>query len=409
MDSVEKNRLLVVAADRYPPFRVDVTVLFAKELKNRGLQIDFVFQSEKKLLKPIVKHWSNCKVFVGKAIAYKSIFSSIINSLLIFQHDLTIIMNEVRRGHYDAIVVKDKFISGITSILVSKAYGIKFIYWLSFPIPEASIVRSFDGTAKYPILYWLRGKIYELLLYKVILPKADHILVQTEEMRKQINIKGILKGKMTPVPMAVDTNEIKYYGYKKDRINNGKTVVYLGAINKFRRINFILRSFSYVLNSFPDVRLILVGGSDVKTDEEDLLKEAKRIGINKSFEITGHLPQKKALSIVKNADVCLSYIYPSPIFNVGSPTKLLEYMAMGKATVANDHPEQRVVLSESKAGICVVDDEKKFANAIIFLLKNPEIADLMGKKGRKYITEKRNYQLAANIVEQKIYKICLKG
>jgi hypothetical protein len=39
--------------------------------------------------------------------------------------------------------------------------------------------------------------------------------------------------------------------------------------------------------------------------------------------------------------------------NPASPTKLVEYMALGKAVVANDHPDQRMVLEQSGAGICV--------------------------------------------------------
>ncbi len=41
------------------------------------------------------------------------------------------------------------------------------------------------------------------------------------------------------------------------------------------------------------------------------------------------------------------------ILRAASPTKLVEYMAMGKAVVANDHPEQKRVIEESGAGYCV--------------------------------------------------------
>ena len=103
--------------------------------------------------------------------------------------------------------------------------------------------------------------------------------------------------------------------------------------------------------------------------------------------------------------MCVSPIYPSPTFDVGSPTKLLEYMAMGKATVANDHPEQRVVLFESKAGICVPYDETAFSEAMLYLIKNQDAAHKMGISGRKYIEERRNYLQTSDVVEQKLLNI----
>ena len=78
---------------------------------------------------------------------------------------------------------------------------------------------------------------------------------------------------------------------------------------------------------------------------------------------------------------------------------------MGKAVVANDHPEQSMVISESKAGICVSYEESTFADAILYLLNNPEIAQEMGIRGRRYIEINRNYEKTADIVETKLLEL----
>ncbi len=105
---------------------------------------------------------------------------------------------------------------------------------------EVSIVRSFDGTAKYSLLYRLKGVIFKILFYRIILPKATQVFVQTEEMKRQVGRNGIPAHKMTAVPMAVDTDQINFVGYPQNSPKNEKTVLYLGALNKFRRIEFIL-------------------------------------------------------------------------------------------------------------------------------------------------------------------------
>jgi glycosyltransferase involved in cell wall biosynthesis len=108
---------------------------------------------------------------------------------------------------------------------------------------------------------------------------------------------------------------------------------------------------------------------------------------------------------VRDADVCVSPIYPSPLFNCGSPTKLVEYMAMGKAVVANDHPEQLQVITESVAGYCVPWQEDAFAAAIVRLLEDPTEAKRMGERGARYVAQRRAYGLITDIVEEELVKL----
>ncbi|MGH8138277.1 MAG: glycosyltransferase, partial [Steroidobacteraceae bacterium] len=87
------------------------------------------------------------------------------------------------------------------------------------------------------------------------------------------------------------------------------------------------------------------------------------------------------------------------------PTKLIEYMAMGKAVVANTHPEQKVLIEASGCGYCVPYDEDAFADAIVKLLSNPELAGSMGARGRRYVVEHRGYGIIADLVERELRRV----
>jgi glycosyltransferase involved in cell wall biosynthesis len=260
-----------------------------------------------------------------------------------------------------------------------------------------------EGISKYPVFDRIRGHVIRFLLYRVLLPFSHHAFVQTEEMRKNISKNGISKEKMTAVPMAVSIKDISLFCCEREP-NSGKEkiVVYLGALTRGRKMDFLLRAFEGIYRKEKNARLYLVGGSKDLSDEKFLGREAKKLGIEKAVTITGFLPQNEAWQYVKQADVCVSPIYPSPVLNCGSPTKLLEYMAMGKAVVASDHPEQRLIISESKGGICVPYEEAAFTKATVHLLENPQIARRMGERGRTYIEKKRNYEQTANVVETKL-------
>ena len=109
------------------------------------------------------------------------------------------------------------------------------------------------------------------------------------------------------------------------------------------------------------------------------------------------------------ADVCASPFYPTPVLRSTSPTKLVEYLALGKAVVANDHPEQRRVIEESGAGLCVPYDEERFADAIVTLLEDPDARRSMGERGRRYALERRSYGVIADVVERRMLEIAAKS
>jgi glycosyltransferase involved in cell wall biosynthesis len=170
-------------------------------------------------------------------------------------------------------------------------------------------------------------------------------------------------------------------------------------------MDFLVRAFAKVLADIPSATLYVVGGGDAS--DLDLLKnEAAQLNIQKNIEFVGQVQHAIALEYVYQANVCVSPFYPTPVLNSTSPTKLVEYMAMARPVVANNHPEQQLVIEESGAGICVPWDETAFAVAISSLLKSPARADAMGEAGRSYVENNRDYPKIADAVEQRYLTIC---
>jgi glycosyltransferase involved in cell wall biosynthesis len=396
-------RLLVVSSDTYPPMRVDVSVLFGMELAGRGHQIDWILQSENACDRSYEIVWGRSHVWVGSTDLGASLFHRIRKHVRSIRHDLKL-FGVLRRGNYDAIEVKDKFVSGLFAMVAKRWYRKRFIYWLSFPYPEEYLIRASDGTARYPFLYRIRGHAFRVLLYKILLPTADHVFVQSEQMRRDIGREGIPLSRMTAVPMGFDPARFRAApAAVPSRIDPAEySVLYLGTLSKVRRLDFVIRAFAQVKQRIADARLYLVGGGDDPTDEQLLHAEAARLHLESSIVFVGRLPQAQALEYVRDAAVCLSPFYPTPILNSTSPTKLVEYMAMGKAVVANDHPEQRLVIEESGGGICVPWDEGAFAAAIVELLNSPEKRRQLGALGRDYAMRHRTYGVIADIVESRL-------
>ena len=398
-------RILVVAGDTYPATRVDVATLFVKHLGGRGHQIDWILQSETATGRSEVVPWGTGQVWVGRTNTGTSLVSRTAKHVLGILHDLRL-FPLMASGRYDIIQVRDKFLSGIFAAIASRMFRKRFVFWLSFPIPEMYMLLADEAHGLYKILYRVRGAAFKFLLYRVLMPAADHAFVQTERMRDDISREGIAKEKMTAVPMGVDA-EADWAAVAKNRVipEHGRTFVYLGTIARTRHLDFLVRVLAKVRESVPDVKLYVVGGGVAPGDEELLTTEASRLGVSDALVLVGQRPRAEALAYVRDADVCVSPIYPSPLFNCGSPTKLVEYMAMGKAVVANDHPEQLQVITESVAGYCVPWQEDAFAAAIVRLLEDPTEAKRMGERGARYVAQRRAYGLITDIVEEELVKL----
>jgi glycosyltransferase involved in cell wall biosynthesis len=406
-----KFKLLAISSDTYPPTRVDVAILFGEELAGRGHRIDWLLQSEAPCDQSYVTSWAGGRVWVGATNHGFSLlgrirkhFAGIWNDLKVF----TLLEGEA----YDAVEVKDKFISGVFALVAARWYHKRFLYWLSFPFPEAYLTKARDGLAPYPLLYRLRGLASELLLYRLLLPAADHIFVQSEQMRRDVAAKGIPLSKMTAVPMGIklDGAMTARSPLSRSRIPAGEPCfVYLGALGRERRVDFLLRVLVEVRREVPTARLYLVGKADSPEEQEFLLQEARRLDLSTAVAFTGQLPRQEALLYVQDADVCVSPLYPTPVLNAASPTKLVEYMAMGKAVVANTHPDQQLLIEASGCGYCVQYQETEFAKAIVTLLRSPDDARAMGERGRKYVIEHRSYEVIAGSVERELLRITGRG
>jgi glycosyltransferase involved in cell wall biosynthesis len=405
---MQSLRILVVSSDLYPPTRVDVTVLFGQELNARGHIFDWLLQSETDCKTPYVAKWGNGRIWVGATDLGTSVWSRLRKHFSGIFHDLKL-FPLLRSGQYDAIEVKDKFVSGVFAAIAAKLYRKRFIYWLSYPFPEEYLIRARERIARYPLLYLLRGHAFKILLYRLLLPVADHVFVQSEQMRRDIAAEGIPEKKMTVVPMGIDPARFTQIATGASErtlfASDQRCILYLGTLVKVRRLDFMVRVLARVKSSVPEAKLYFVGKGDDESDEAVLTQEAQRLGVSDSVVMVGQLPQSEALRYVQEADVCVSPFFPTPILNSTSPTKLVEYMAMGKAVVANDHPEQRLVLEQSGAGYCVPYEEEAFATAIIKILTQPELAHAMGVRGRQYALQYRTYPKIADIVEQQFRQV----
>jgi glycosyltransferase involved in cell wall biosynthesis len=397
-DVPSKFRMLYFVRETYPTFRSDVDHLFFGELLDRGHRIDFVMQSTGDEAGANKLSLKSGFVFLARNDLGAGARHKIRRAGLAFIHDVrSLFLIDV--SSYDCIQFKDKFLTAAIGVLIAKTKRVKFCYWLSFPFPESRQATTRKRLRELPL--YLRGLLEEFLLYRAILPASDRVFVQSAQMKRDLERRGVPGRKMSVVPMGVDLAHFAVAPSRTERASSAATISYLGTLSSERQLVVLIDMLSVLRNDFGmDARVLLVGDGNRPADRAALLKRAAELGVEEFVRITGFLPRAEALAELRTADVCISPFFPTPILLSTSPTKLIEYMALGIPVVANDHPEQSLIVSQSRAGLCVPWGVRGFAEAIARIMRmTVQDRELMGRRGRAWVEENRTYAKIANDVE----------
>jgi glycosyltransferase involved in cell wall biosynthesis len=163
-----------------------------------------------------------------------------------------------------------------------------------------------------------------------------------------------------------------------------KTILcYIGSLNPQDGVDYLLRSLhhlAYVLNR-RDFYCVIMGNGDSLVGLRALARELKLDGF---VELTGYILEKDLLANLSAADICVDPDPSSPLNDVSTWIKIMEYMGYGKPIVSYDLKETR--FSAQEAALYVQpNDEAKFAEAIATLIDRPILRKQMGEFGRKRV------------------------
>ncbi|MBN1239654.1 MAG: glycosyltransferase family 4 protein [Gammaproteobacteria bacterium] len=403
----DRLRILLATSDLFPPFRPAAKAIFAEELTRRGHRIDWLMQAESPDEPAGPRAFGNGVAHLAATDAGATRLRRLRKHWLDFRNDCKV-FGLLKRGDYSLVQVKDKYLGALLAIAAAKRHRVPFFYWLAYPHADASLYAASHGVARYRLLYLARGKLQKLLLLKVIMPAAAHVFVQSEQMREDLAAEGVPRDKMTPVPSSLNLKDLETPPGERpsvDKPADERWLLYLGTLIRERQLDFLVRVLAAVRRSEPAAKLLFVGRGEMPEDEGRLMGEAERLGVADAVRITGWMPMKEAWEYVRRADVCLSPYCPIPILRSTSPTKLVEYMALGKAVVANDHPEQSLVLRHSGAGLVSPWEEEPFAEAVLAILRDEAGAEAMGRAGRAFVEQYRTHSRLGDVVESAYRKV----
>ena len=258
---------------------------------------------------------------------------------------------------------------------VNNYSGVKLARRLDVPF-----VLEYNGSELWMNKHW-GGKLrYEALTAPIEilnLRAADLIVVVSRPMRDELIQRGIEAEKILVNPNGVDAERYSPAcdgSEVRERFDlNGRTVIgFIGTFGAWHGAEKLAEAFGLLLRENPEwrksVRLLLIGDGPKRAEvEAQLLK----YNVRDEAILTGAVAQSLGPSHLAACDIFASPHVPNPDGTpfFGSPTKLFEYMAMGKAIVASDLDQIGEVLEHDATAFLVrpgdADDLKRGLKILI--------------------------------------------
>lgn len=206
------------------------------------------------------------------------------------------------------------------------------------------------------------------------------------------------------VPNGVDLEAIDR-ARAPARAGGGPLVGWVGSFGYWHGTEVLVRALSMLP---ADVGAVMVGDG-VRRPETQAL--ARKLGVYERIEWTGSLPHREAVARLSACDVLASPQVPldgQPFF--GSPTKMFEYMAIGRPIVASALEQMGEVLEDGRtARLVTPGDPTDLAAGIAHVLALPDRGASLGAAARREAESTHSWDDRARAILDRLDALGVRG
>jgi glycosyltransferase involved in cell wall biosynthesis len=237
------------------------------------------------------------------------------------------------------------------------------------------------------------------LLFERLTFRTASAVISTNESYRQI---AIARGSVRPERVFVVRNgpELTFSGSvaPDPALKQGHPYLacYLGVMGVEDGMAPMMEAIRHVVHDMQrqDIQFVLIGNGSLRPYA---LQRAAECNLGAQVFLPGRLPDRDVRRYLATSDVCLSPDPYTPLNDLSTMNKIMDYMAFAKPVVSFDLKEARVSAGEA-AVFVPCGDELAFGEAIVDLIDDAPRRERMGRIGRQRIVE----QLAWDHQKQKV-------
>lgn len=183
---------------------------------------------------------------------------------------------------------------------------------------------------------------------------ASMVVVVSDVLKQRLLAAGIPTERILVDPNGVDVEQLAPYRSRpasewRERTGQPQapTVGFIGTFGPWHGVDLL----PALIVATPSARWIVIGAGNPLYPR--MCAEIETRGVGERVLMTGRLAHGRALELLSACDVCVSPHVPNADGSrfFGSPTKLFEYMGLGKAIVASDLEQIGAVIEHERNGL----------------------------------------------------------
>lgn len=241
---------------------------------------------------------------------------------------------------------------------------------------------------------------------------SDLVGVVSDVTKEQLIQLGANKSKIVVNPNGVNPEkfspDISGDRIKEQfRLNNFFVVGFIGTFTRWHGVETLFDAAVEVLSKNDKIKFLFIGDGNLKSVLE---LKTEQLKLDDKIIFTGIIPHEKAPEFLAACDVLVS---PHLGFDngerfFGSPTKLFEYMAMGKPIIASDLEQIGQIIKHKINGLKFKPgNAEELARLILELQSNKELCDKLGKKAREDVLESFTWEKNAKRILENFFDLNL--
>lgn len=225
-----------------------------------------------------------------------------------------------------------------------------------------------------------------------IVRSAPSIIVVSSPLRDAFVGRGVDRHRITVMPMAVDVKrfhpDVAPADLRRRYGLDGRTIAgYVGTLTTWHGIDLLFDVAERFKALEENICLVVIGGDGNKVTEQIERVRSRRLGDYLIF--AGSVPHTEVPSYISAMDIA---VIPGSI-EWASPTKLFEYQAMGKPTVAPHLvPVVEALTDGSEGYLFPPNNSEALTERILRLHRDPAERTAMGLRARQKVVKRHAWE-----------------
>lgn len=219
---------------------------------------------------------------------------------------------------------------------------------------------------------------------------SDRIIAVSEAVKQNVVASGIPENKVEVIYGGIEEiREISAQEREKlrERLGIGSEDVVVGMVARLAEVKghvYFIEAADIISKTVDNVKFLIAGTGP---KEKELKELASKLGLEQRIVFIGYVPEIDTIYNIIDINVISSV-------SEALCLSLIEGMCLGKPCVGTDTGGIPEVIKDGYNGFLVpVRDSKELAEAVLKLIKDPELRKSMGEKGREIML--RNFRADA--------------